>query len=177
MESKGRSAGCHSRGYDLSRRCTRTTAGTTRIRMLLTRASGTLMASRLGRANNSAPKSWVVKRPWLAETLVSHDGLPRLRKSQTRVGPNRGLVTCRVNATTVASQCPMGYTRALYSCRPRGGPKESFLPFFVGRTKNVRSGKIVENCAWPNLDAMSVPEALVYSILHHFAQGIRIKHP
>ena len=28
-----------------------------------------------------------------------------------------------------------------------------------------------------NLDAESVPEALVYSILHHFAQGVRIKHP
>ena len=33
-----------------------------------------------------------------------------------------------------------------------------------------RSSKIIENCACPNLDAMSVPEALVYSILHHFAQ-------
>ena len=37
--------------------------------------------------------------------------------------------------------------------------------------------KMLENRAWPNLDAMSVPEALVYSILHHFARGIRIKHP
>ena len=40
-----------------------------------------------------APKSRVVKRPWLAEILVSHDGLPRPRKSLTTVGPNQGLVT------------------------------------------------------------------------------------
>ena len=46
----------------------------------------------------TAPKSWVVKRPWLAETLASHDGLPRLRKPQTRVGPNQGLVTSRSSA-------------------------------------------------------------------------------
>ena len=45
------------------------------------------------------------------------------------------------------------------------------------RANFVRSGKMLEKCAWPNLDAMSVPEALVYSILHHFAQGVRIKHP
>ena len=36
---------------------------------------------------------------------------------------------------------------------------------------------LVENCACPNLDAMSVQEALVYSILHHFVQLSRIKHP
>ena len=47
------------------------------------------------------------------------------------------------------------------------------LIFFWGHI----SYKLLENCTWPNLDAMSVPEALVYSILHHFAQGIRIKHP
>ena len=45
------------------------------------------------------------------------------------------------------------------------------------RANFVRSGKMLEKWPWPNLDAMSVPEALVYSILHHFAQGIRIKHP
>ena len=52
----------------------------------------------------TAPKSWVVKRPWLAEALVSHDGLPRLRKSQTMVGPNQGLVTSR-------PMHPMAYVR------------------------------------------------------------------
>ena len=47
------------------------------------------------------------------------------------------------------------------------GPGPFFMkwPFFM------------KNHACPNLDAKSVPEALVYSILHHFAQGIRIKHP
>ena len=45
------------------------------------------------------------------------------------------------------------------------------------RTHFVRSGKMLEKCAWPNLDAMSVPEALVYTILHHFARRARIKHP
>ena len=45
-----------------------------------------------------APKSWVMKRPWFAEALVSHDGLPRPRKSLTRVGPKQGLVTSRYKA-------------------------------------------------------------------------------
>ena len=44
------------------------------------------------------------------------------------------------------------------------------------RANFVRSGKMLKKCAWPDLDAMSVPEALVYSVLHHFAlAGIRIK--
>ena len=34
-----------------------------------------------------------------------------------------------------------------------------------------------ENRARPNLDAMSVPETLTKTILHHFAQLSRIKHP
>ena len=51
-------------------------------------------------------------------------------------------------------------------------------PSFCCRAANFAgSVKMVENRACPNLDAMSVPEALVYSILHHFAQRSRIKHP
>ena len=50
------------------------------------------LLGRSWRRDRGAPKSWVVKRPWLNRTLVSHDGLPRLRKSQTVVGPNQGLV-------------------------------------------------------------------------------------
>ena len=59
----------------------------------------------------------------------------------------------------------------------RINPEDRFCHFFVVPTKFVRSGKMLENRACPNLDAMSVPEALVYSILHHFAQLSRIKHP
>ena len=56
-------------------------------------------------------------------------------------------------------------------------PEHPIRHLFVGPTNFAGSVKMVENRACPNLDAMSVPEALVYSILHHFAQGIRIKHP
>ena len=44
----------NSRGYDLSQGCARTTAGASRIRMLWTRASGTLRASRLSCAQLSS---------------------------------------------------------------------------------------------------------------------------
>ena len=43
-----------------------------------------------------------------------------------------------------------------------------------GTGKIFRIRKIVENCACPNLDAKSVPEALVYTVLQHFAQLSRI---
>ena len=40
-------------------------------------------------------------------------------------------------------------------------PENRFCHFFAVPTKFVRSGKMLENRACPNLDAMSVPEALV----------------
>ena len=56
------------------------------------------------------------------------------------------------------------------------GPRASDVPIFWRSANFGQNRKIVENCACPNLDAMSVPEALAHSIRILEAPAVYLKH-
>ena len=117
--------------------------------------------------------------PMFSVVLVhSRSQIPTHKKAaKTRVDQNDFLTPKIEHVSIKITFCPnliprsfrhihSNPTDVLYQNLPECRKKSTHLRYRYF----VRSGKMLEKCAWPNLDAMSVPEALVYSILHHFAR-------